>query len=1664
MKIVRILSYCTLFLFSLICDINAQTITKATGGGSISADNFNGTWTTLSGPILQETSPGQLASGTFRLQAPSGFIWNTGVSPTATVTSPKAGKITVVFSSITSSEIQFTVTGSSSGNPKNNPHRIVFSGIQVRPSQGTPLVVNSIIKNVGSAAPGGTTSYGDLTIVVGADSQIRVESAATSSGSLIPAQNIEAGESLTLFANVRDQFGNFKRNQTATWSTENETGGVVDANLSTLSGASTTFTANLTGTANIRASSGGLTNIETGLITVTPSTATDLFIATQPSTNSVAGTTFGVQPIVHIRDTYENIITTDNFTQVTATRTTGSGDLQGTTTVTAINGVATFTNLSHNVANSIDITFSASGLPNALSNAITVDHALANSLVFTSQPTNGNRNDPISTVEVQVIDAFENPVDTLGLTVDVTINSGGGNITNGSTTTDASGLASYSDIQFNQTGLKTLIASSTGLSDSPISDSFTISQSGELAGFEILTTSDAAIGTQEAGVPFNIKIRAVDGIGALLDGNQGRDEFTGNVDITTTSVFSGTTTTTIGPFIEGVFSSHSVELTQSGVDQTITATNSAGTEFGNSNNFTITPSSPNVDSSFVSISESSLVAGSSETSTATVQLKDEFGNLLNADVTEPILIELDGSGLGSISGTTANGDGTYSATITTSTTIGPENVTVSIDGTPITSGNPTIEYTFGDLTTFDIKAFGGGTILTQTAGTSFNIQITALDAFGNTVTSFDGTGNSVQITSSGTLSSGSGTTSLFTSGVLSSHSVILTSVGATTLTARKTAASETGTSSSFTVNPGVTDPTTSTITPGITFLENDGSDNTIITIQLKDAFGNNLISDAGTINLNKNGASASLSSVIYVSNGLYTSTLTASTSSETVIINADLDGGTSFSDDAVVTITQFNEWEADAGGSAVNRVDWGNTSNWSLGSLPTTGQVVLIPSGLSNYPTIDEEDPEIDFLNIESGALVTISSRTITINNDITGDGSFFGSSSTVNLKGNSTLSNFISGSSTINLNGASTQTIENDFTGNIINVQNNVVVTEYLEAFTSLTIDDTKSLTMQSGSQLIIFGNIIINGSLIGNSSDFQFGGNITVGGSGSITLTNTALELNGSTEQQVSGIENIRSLTINNSTGVVINNDIEVTDTLFITTGTLTIESGNSFVSNVKIGNTSNIIAKREISGSVGWRLLSSPLSSTYNDFLDGTITQGYSGSTLGNLAADSLQPNVLYYDETFEGTDNQRYRAPVSAATSLTAGRGMFVFFFDDQTPADSRYNEPLPDTLQVQGAEYDGDGTNFTFPVTYTSAADTGWNLVGNPFLATIDWDDGNWTKTNIDNAIYVWDPSANSGNGDYLTWNGLTGSLGDGKISPFQGFWVKANGNGAPTLKVNKTSKTTNGTFYKQTRGEPKLQLTLTNGELTKTTHFSFTNLGSFKKDSLDAYRLLPFNSGSYLELFTLLNDGTQLAINNLPRDFGIPIEIPIYLNGFKKNAQIEEGYELTWSNLDEVPESWSFELLDKNKKLITSLTNSKSLKFNPTLNHLKSNSKASNSILSTPKLVEKNKSLLEAAEFYLKISPGEDGADFPKEFSLSQNYPNPFNPSTKINFSLPIKSNISLKVYDLIGREVATLVSEELNAGTHTYKWNASNLASGVYFYRLITSDKVFTKKMTLIK
>ena len=108
-------------------------------------------------------------------------------------------------------------------------------------------------------------------------------------------------------------------------------------------------------------------------------------------------------------------------------------------------------------------------------------------------------------------------------------------------------------------------------------------------------------------------------------------------------------------------------------------------------------------------------------------------------------------------------------------------------------------------------------------------------------------------------------------------------------------------------------------------------------------------------------------------------------------------------------------------------------------------------------------------------------------------------------------------------------------------------------------------------------------------------------------------------------------------------------------------------------------------------------------------------------------------------------------------------------------------------------------------------------------------------------------------------------------------------------------------------------------------------------------------------------------------------------------------------------------------------------------------------------LITDNKSVFQKKLFILNYTP-------PTNYKLEQNFPNPFNPVTTIQYQLPVDSKVTLKVYDILGAEVTTLVNEIQQAGYKEVQFDASELSSGVYVYRLVVSNYISTKKLMVVK
>ncbi len=469
--------------------------------------------------------------------------------------------------------------------------------------------------------------------------------------------------------------------------------------------------------------------------------------------------------------------------------------------------------------------------------------------------------------------------------------------------------------------------------------------------------------------------------------------------------------------------------------------------------------------------------------------------------------------------------------------------------------------------------------------------------------------------------------------------------------------------------------------------------------------------------------------------------------------------------------------------------------------------------------------------------------------------------------------------------------------------------------------------------------------------------------------------------------------------------------------------------------------------ISGDDGFRMMSSPVDGQiYGDLLDELWTQGI--ATGADVTTGSA--NVWTYDAA-----NTEWDALTNLNTaSLTAGQGFLVYVFAN---ADNDGDDDLPVTLSVAGTENSATVTRST------TASE--WNLLGNPFEATIDADQLFSDNSNYTAVVYVYD-DAKSGGAGYYSWNG-SGTLTDGLIAPYQGFWIESGGSGTSFEFTSDCKSASAGTFYKTMNDSTgSMSFAISSGEDYEDNAFvSFMNSGEAGMDNADAYKLLPMSPSERVVAISYA-EGNGLDINNLPVEYEGSISIPLdimYLTldeNYNFVTQAED-VNMTW-DLSSLPGHISMTLTDNITGNSVDLTQQSEVTF-ATVEKGSFPAYGSGGVSIYPQVGESRFTLTAA---YSALSAADEATNVPKEFALHPAYPNPFNPSTTITFDVPIESRyvVSLQLYDIKGRLVETLINEVFPAGSHSIQWNPVNLSSGLYIVQLKAGETVFNQKITFIK
>ena len=467
----------------------------------------------------------------------------------------------------------------------------------------------------------------------------------------------------------------------------------------------------------------------------------------------------------------------------------------------------------------------------------------------------------------------------------------------------------------------------------------------------------------------------------------------------------------------------------------------------------------------------------------------------------------------------------------------------------------------------------------------------------------------------------------------------------------------------------------------------------------------------------------------------------------------------------------------------------------------------------------------------------------------------------------------------------------------------------------------------------------------------------------------------------------------------------------------------------------------------GEEGWRMIGSPVAGiSYKELFSTFWTQGIpDGAQSPNGAA-----NILYHNGI-------QFRALEDMGAVPEPGTGFIMYVYGDDNY--DGYDDYFPKLFFTNASENSGP----VAPVLATNSSNSAWTLLANPYAFPINFD--LISKNDVSGSIYVYDHFSAS----YKVWNGITGSLNNGDIAPFQGFWIQQYGE-HPWLSIEESDKveTSQNRFYKAA-AHPVIELSIQQGTLSDKAYISFSKEGRTGIDQADAFKLHPLDDKSHAALSTAA-DSFLLSINNLPLSLKEPIELPVVVHISEADTgrvHTDRGNgggktELSWDLIYSLPAEWDISLTDSENDHTIDLRAGERY----TYSRIASKAKAPGDSLRVP-LPQTVSFEPSQRRLILTIQPRPlpfEERPLPREFRLHQNYPNPFNPATSIEFSLPEGVEIKLMVYNITGKTVASLADAYFPAGRHKIKWNAEGLPSGSYICELKTAARRLVNTMTLIK
>ncbi|MEZ4923227.1 MAG: LamG-like jellyroll fold domain-containing protein, partial [Crocinitomicaceae bacterium] len=412
------------------------------------------------------------------------------------------------------------------------------------------------------------------------------------------------------------------------------------------------------------------------------------------------------------------------------------------------------------------------------------------------------------------------------------------------------------------------------------------------------------------------------------------------------------------------------------------------------------------------------------------------------------------------------------------------------------------------------------------------------------------------------------------------------------------------------------------------------------------------------------------------------------------------------------------------------------------------------------------------------------------------------------------------------------------------------------------LTVETGATVDL-NGFNLSLTGDFLLDGSIISNDGTMSFNGLFATQN----LMLNSTLDIDNMIVDNVTNVQVANGAINLYGTFSLVNGSFETNDSLTVVSNALGTGNIGEITSTGAI--TGDITMERYIdAGATYWHYFASPVQgATVGQYNDDFVTSGYSGSTYPSFSFTS----VYTYDETFPASGDGWI--PCSGSTQvMQAGQGLQIWCGDT-------YSGTAAFTFDVKGVPNQG---NISIPVTFTSAGlpdEDGWNLVGNPYPSTIDWDDADWIKTNMANAIYVLNPD----NEQYATYvAGASTNGGSQYIASQQAFWVYAtSGTSALTATEGVKSNVDQG-FFRSNTYSPGMTIKLNGNQQFDEAVMRHID-GAIDAMELDFDAAKWYGGwGSYPQLALVNQQAEELTVHSFDKtgqEFSIPLKAIVFQNG-----------------------------------------------------------------------------------------------------------------------------------------------------------------------------------------